>query len=140
MASLVEILSVKYPGQWARCGDTYASIVWDATNPPAPIPTEAQLLALGPEVDALLAADRAKAEEQRKLARVLGPDATLYVLEELIAINRGMLRVLHQQLRQKLAPGAFTSAPDWSALDAAITRGQALLDRIAQVRDRIAGS
>lgn len=80
MATLAEILTVKYPGSgdgriaWKLDGaDGYAKLTWLGTDPK---PSEATLRALSAEVDAEMAAKRA-AEAALLRFVVANPDAVL---------------------------------------------------------------
>ena len=68
MATLIEILSVKWPGIGATTtGDDYATLRWEGEGPP---PSEAEIRAFSGEVDAILAARAAKTAAETALMQV----------------------------------------------------------------------
>lgn len=118
MATLVQILAYKFSGsQWTMHNseaDLYSNLIWhDATTPP----TEAELRAFSTEVDGLLAADD-RLRRQRKAFESGEIDAILRALE--------ILAMSQRQIINKLRPQALTDAITTVALDALLTRIQAI--------------
>lgn len=120
MATLIQILSYKFAGtQWRMdnsTGDDYPSLTW---LDPTPKPTEAAIRAFSAEVDTLLAAD-ARTQRQVDAFDRDALDVLLRVLEIIVAFEK--------QLANKIRPQSLTVALDTTALDALITKLQAIRD------------
>lgn len=128
MATLADILTVKYPGTgdgriaWRMDGaDDYAKLTWLGTDPK---PSEATLRAFAAEVDADIAAKRA-AEAALLRFVVANPDAVLRGFEIVSNCIAAIYNVLSAS--QKTAIGAAPGNP--------VAQFQALQAHLAAMRN-----